>query len=97
MARGLRAIACLPPETSRCLLSVGPRGGPCIHTHRKQPEIASQKISMLVETQLILPMYLRGRLASHWPYKFFRCEEQPNHPLRWRAAWGQFFNDVVNM
>ena len=29
---------------------------------------------LVVEPQLILPVFLAGRKLSHWPYKYVRCE-----------------------
>ena len=33
-----------------------------------------EPVTLVVETQLILPVFLAGRKLSHWPYKYVRCE-----------------------
>ena len=70
-------------------------------------EVPAQVVTLLVETQLILPMYLEGRKASHWPYKMFRCKREGDEewtdfmgmkhtdPGGMRAALLQFLEDIA--
>ena len=37
------------------------------------PKLAATPLTLICETQIILPEYMRGRMASHWPYKILRC------------------------
>ena len=53
-------------------------GGYVIPPHPRVPGLASgrldEPVTLVVETQLILPVFLAGRKLSHWPYKYVRCE-----------------------
>jgi hypothetical protein len=72
----------------------------------EEEEVPAQVVTLLVETQLILPIYLEGRKASHWPYKMFRCKregdvewelygEKHTDPGGMRAALLQFLDDIA--
>jgi hypothetical protein len=69
----------------------------------EEEEVPAQVVTLLVETQLILPIYLEGRKASHWPYKMFRCKREGDEvygggradPGGMRAALLQFLEDVA--
>jgi hypothetical protein len=61
----------------------------------EEEEVPAQVVTLLVETQLILPMYLEGRKASHWPYKMFRCKREDTDPEGMRAALLQFLEDIA--
>ena len=71
----------------------------------EEEEVPAQVVTLLVETQLILPMYLEGRKASHWPYKMLRCKRegdeewgsrgQHTDPGGMRAALLQFLEDIA--
>ncbi len=45
-----------------------------VHKWLNSEPIASQPVRLLVETQVLLSLYLASRKQSHWPYKFLRCE-----------------------
>ena len=52
------------------------------HEHELDPLIRwlegsgrlDEAVTVVVETQLILPVFLAGRKLSHWAYKYVRCE-----------------------
>jgi hypothetical protein len=53
----------------------------------EEEEVPAQVVTLLVETQLILPIYLEGRKASHWPYKMFRCKREGD--VEWTGGYGK--------
>ena len=47
-----------------------------------------EPVTLVVETQLILPVFLAGRKLSHWPYKYVRCERPAGGVDEYRGSPG---------